>query len=66
VRKAVRAAARRKNPAEALSAISIESCGKSHILLGGIAEDLHKRNVRFLYKNLSAEETAVVQGNPEA
>lgn len=66
VRKAVRAAARRKSPAEALAAIDIESCGKSRVMLGGIAEDLHKRNVRFLYKNFSAEEAAAAQSAPDA
>ncbi|MRR30537.1 MBL fold metallo-hydrolase [bacterium] len=61
VRKGVRAAARRKNPLEALAAIDIESCGKSRVLLGGIADDLHKRNVRYLYKNTAAEETLVAE-----
>lgn len=56
VRKAVRAAIRRKNPLEALSTIDIESCGKSRVYLGGLAEELHKRNVRFLYKQMAAEE----------
>jgi len=60
VRKAVRTAAKRKNPIEALSSIDIESCGKSRVFLGGIAEDLHKRNVRFIYKNLSEEEAVAV------
>jgi len=50
VRKAVKAAARRRNPQDALATIDIESCGKSRILLGGLAEELHRRNVRALYK----------------
>jgi len=61
VRKAVRAAARRKNPLEALATIDIESCGKSRVFLGGIAEDLHRRNVRFLYKSISIEENVNLQ-----
>lgn len=65
VRKAVRTAAKRKNPIEALSTIDIESCGKSRVYLGGIAEDLHKRNVRFMYKNLSEEETVVVAASAD-
>jgi len=44
-----------------LAAIDIESCGKSRVLLGGIADDLHKRNVRYLYKNIAAEETLVTE-----
>ncbi len=60
VRKAVRAAVRRKNPLEALSTIDIESCGKSRVYLGGLAEELHKRNVRFLFKQIAAEEGVVI------
>jgi len=52
IRKAVKTAARRKIPAEALSEISIESCGKSRVHLGGLAEELHRRNVRALYRQL--------------
>lgn len=57
VRKAVRAAAKRRNPLEALAEIDIESCGKSRVTLGGVGVALHKRNVAYLYKNLSNEET---------
>jgi glyoxylase-like metal-dependent hydrolase (beta-lactamase superfamily II) len=57
LRKAVKAAARKRNPAEALAQIDVESCGKSRINLGGLAEDLHRRNVRFLYRQVQAEET---------
>lgn len=57
LRKSVKAAVRKRNPVEALAQIDIESCGKSRILLGGLAEDLHRRNVRFLYKQILAEET---------
>jgi glyoxylase-like metal-dependent hydrolase (beta-lactamase superfamily II) len=55
IRKSVRAAARRRNPLEALAAIDIESCGKSRVFLGGLAEDLHRRNLRYLYKQVLAE-----------
>jgi glyoxylase-like metal-dependent hydrolase (beta-lactamase superfamily II) len=60
VRKAVRAAVRRKNPLEVLSTIDIESCVKSRVYLGGLAEELHKRNVRFLFKQIAAEEGVVI------
>lgn len=56
LRKAVKNAARKRNPAEALAQIDIESCGKSRIYLGGLAEDLHRRNVRHLYRQVTAEE----------
>ncbi|MEW6178659.1 MAG: MBL fold metallo-hydrolase [Chloroflexota bacterium] len=60
VRKSVKAAIRRKNPLEVLPAIDIESCGKSRVYLGGLAEELHKRNVRFLFKQIAAEEGVVI------
>lgn len=54
-RKAVRTAARRKNPVDALAMIDVESCGKSRVNLGGLAGELHRRNVRFLYKQVIDE-----------
>lgn len=60
IRKAVRSAAKKRNPLEALGQIDIESCGKSRIYLGGLAEDLHKRNLRYLYRQVTTEETAEV------
>ena len=56
VRKGVRAASRKRNPMEALAEISIESCGKSRVTLGGLGVELHKRNLLYLYKTLSEEE----------
>jgi glyoxylase-like metal-dependent hydrolase (beta-lactamase superfamily II) len=56
IRKAVRVAARRRNPQDALAEISIESCGKSRVHLGGLAEELHRRNLRALFKQALAEE----------
>lgn len=49
INKAVRTAIRRKNPLEVLDSIGIEACGKSRVLLGGLASELHKRNLRSLY-----------------
>lgn len=56
LRKAVKAAARKRYPVEALAQIDIESCGKSRIFLSGLAQDLHRRNVRHLYRQITAEE----------
>jgi cyclase len=56
LRKAVKTAARRKNPEEALDNIDIESCGKSRVSLGGLGQDLHRRNVRALYRQICKEE----------
>ena len=55
IRKSVRAAAKRRNPLDALATIDIESCGKSRVYLGGLAEELHRRNLRFLYKQVLSE-----------
>jgi glyoxylase-like metal-dependent hydrolase (beta-lactamase superfamily II) len=55
VRKAVRKAARRKYPLEILVDVDVESCGKSRVLIGGLAEELHRRNLRALYKQLYGE-----------
>jgi cyclase len=49
IQKAVKTARRRKNPIEILDSIGIEACGKSRILLGGLASELHRRNLRALY-----------------
>jgi glyoxylase-like metal-dependent hydrolase (beta-lactamase superfamily II) len=49
IQKAVRSAINRKNPIEVLDSIGVEACGKSRILLGGLAPELHKRNMRYLY-----------------
>ena len=58
VRKAVRAAAKKRDPVEALAEIDIESCGKSRVTLAGLGVELHKRNVAHLYRNLESETTA--------
>ena len=50
IQKAVKTARRRKNPVEVLDSIGVEACGKSRILLGGLASELHKRNLRALYR----------------
>jgi cyclase len=51
IRKAVRSASKKREPMEALAEINIESCGKSRVNLGGLAEDLHKRNLMYLYRH---------------
>ena len=58
MRKAVRAAAKKRDPVEALAEIDIESCGKSRVTLAGLGVELHKRNVAHLYRNLESETTA--------
>lgn len=55
IRKAVRKASRRKYPQDLLQDISVEDSGKSRVLLGGLAEELHQRNLRALYYQLYEE-----------
>lgn len=50
IRRHVRTAGRRKDPMGYLEKIGIEECGKSRILLNGLAEDLHRRNLIALYQ----------------
>lgn len=52
IRKAARASLKRKNPIEYLDEVTIEECGKSRVHLGGLAEALHRRNLRALYKHM--------------
>jgi cyclase len=55
IRKAVKSAGKRKNVEEYLEGITIEECGKSRVYLGGLAETLHRRNLRSLYRQMSGE-----------
>lgn len=48
IKKTVKSIAKRKNAEELLEDISIEECGKSRVHLGGLAETLHRRNLRAL------------------
>jgi glyoxylase-like metal-dependent hydrolase (beta-lactamase superfamily II) len=52
LRKAVRKAARRRYPLDILDEVTVESCGKSRVLIGGLAEELHNRNLRALYRQI--------------
>lgn len=56
IRKAVRTASRRRNPLDALAEVDVESCGKSRVALGGLAEELHRRNLRALYRQFQNDE----------
>jgi glyoxylase-like metal-dependent hydrolase (beta-lactamase superfamily II) len=56
IKRAVKSAGKRKNADEYLEAIKIEDCGKSRVHLGGLAETLHRRNVRALYRQTQGAE----------
>ncbi|HWQ46426.1 MAG TPA: MBL fold metallo-hydrolase [Longilinea sp.] len=55
LRKSVRSASKKRNYLDALAQIEIETCGKSRVFLGGLAEELHRRNVRSLYRQVLTE-----------
>ncbi|MBN1668987.1 MAG: MBL fold metallo-hydrolase [Anaerolineales bacterium] len=59
IRKVVRQASRRKYPGDYLQGISVEDCGKSRVLIGGLSEVLHQRNLLGLYKQTFGEAPAV-------
>jgi glyoxylase-like metal-dependent hydrolase (beta-lactamase superfamily II) len=58
IRKHVRRASRRKYPRDLLETLDVESCGKSRVLLGGLAEELHQRNMISLYEQMYGETPA--------
>lgn len=55
IQKVARTAAKRKNPKKVIDAATVEECGKSRVLLTGIVEDLHRRNLAALYQRELAE-----------
>lgn len=55
VKKAVKKASRRKYPLDLLEEIDIESCGKSRVLLSGLAEELHQNNLVGVYQQMFGE-----------
>ena len=50
LKKVVATAIKRKDPQKKLEEATVESCGKSRVLLGGLVEDLHRANLNHLYQ----------------
>lgn len=50
IQKIARKATRRKDPQSVLEQTTVEECGKSRVLLGGLVEELHQRNLALLYR----------------
>jgi glyoxylase-like metal-dependent hydrolase (beta-lactamase superfamily II) len=48
--KVVRTALKRKDPTPVLEQATVEEMGKSRVILGGLVEDLHRRNLTSLYR----------------
>ena len=55
IKKIVKGAAKRRNVEEFLEEVTIEECGKSRVHLGGLAETLHRRNLRMLHRQMNNE-----------
>jgi cyclase len=55
IKKAVKKASRRKYPLDLLEEVDVEECGKSRVLLGGLAPDLHFNNLKTLYFQMYGE-----------
>ena len=53
IKKSVKSIARKKNADELIEEITIESCGKSRVYLGGLAKSLHERNLHALLHHMS-------------
>ncbi len=47
--KTAKTAMRRKAPMDYLAKQDVEKCGKSRIILGGLAAELHQRNLEYVY-----------------
>jgi glyoxylase-like metal-dependent hydrolase (beta-lactamase superfamily II) len=50
IQKVARTAAKRKDPMKVLEAATVEECGKSRVLLTGMVEELHNRNLSVLFQ----------------
>jgi glyoxylase-like metal-dependent hydrolase (beta-lactamase superfamily II) len=55
IRKAARRAAHRKEGLDSLEVVTVEECGKSRILMNGLAPELHRRNLLSLYQKALEE-----------
>jgi len=58
IRKVAKVAVRRRAPKDFLGEMHIENCGKSRVYLGGLAEELHQRNLKVLYNQALEEQPA--------
>ncbi|HRN51547.1 MAG TPA: MBL fold metallo-hydrolase [Anaerolineales bacterium] len=52
ITKTVRAASRRRYALDVLETVHVEDCGKSRVLVTGMAEQLHQRNMVALFRQL--------------
>jgi len=55
IQKVARTAAKRKDPKKIIEAANVEECGKSRVLMAGLVNELHERNLAVLYQRELAE-----------
>ena len=58
LKKVIKTAVRIKDPTKKLLEATVESCGKSRVLLGGQVDVLHRRNLIALYRKESGQNSA--------
>jgi glyoxylase-like metal-dependent hydrolase (beta-lactamase superfamily II) len=61
LKRIVRTSARRKYPRDILDIADIEDCGKSRVLIGGLAPELHHNNLLALYQQIYGEPARAVE-----
>ena len=61
--KIAKTALRRKAPLDYLAKQDVEKCGKSRILLGGLAASLHEQNLQYVY-NLALKKAEAEKESP--
>ncbi len=61
LKKVVAKALKRKDPQKVLEEATIESCGKSRVLLAGLVQELHQHNLMHLYQQEKAKLEATTQ-----
>lgn len=61
VRADVKEAVYSDNPAEELEKITIESCGKARVMLNGLADQLHQRNLKALFRKFVYEDPEIYE-----
>ncbi len=59
IRKVARTALRRRAAEDFLDENTVEACGKSRVYLGGLARELHRRNLHNLYEHEKLEDVKV-------
>ncbi len=65
IRDVVKKAHSQNYPGDYLMQLGVEDCGKSRVLIGGLAEELHQRNLKALYKQAYGEFPAVEEYDEE-